>query len=100
MPVRAEFIFSSGSRELHAHGVRETITVPAVNGDAADSPLQQQVRAAFDRARKAGMENPVVVGAIPFDVKCVCGKPQTQSGSGCQTSWSPWQPMAHSEKFP
>ncbi len=35
MPASAEFIFSSGSRELHAHGVRETITVPAVNG----SPL-------------------------------------------------------------
>ena len=68
MPVRAEFIFSSGSRELHAHGVRETITVPAVHGEAAASPLQQQVRAAFDRARKAGMENPVIVGAIPFDV--------------------------------
>ncbi len=95
MPVRAEFIFSSGSRELHAHGVRETITVPAVNGDAADSPLQQQVRAAFDRARKAGMENPVVVGAIPFDVNqpSQLYVPET-------AAWQEADPSTHAQAMP
>jgi len=95
MPVRAEFIFSSGSRELHAHGVRETITVPAVNGDAADSPLQQQVRAAFDRARKAGMENPVVVGAIPFDVNqpSQLYVPET-------AAWQEADPSVHAQAMP
>ncbi len=95
MPVRAEFIFSSGSRELHAHGVRETITVPAVNGDAADSPLQQQVRAAFDRARKAGMENPVIVGAIPFDVNqpSQLYVPET-------AAWQEADPSTHAQAMP
>ncbi len=95
MPVRAEFIFSSGSRELHAHGVRETITVPAINGDAADSPLQQQVRAAFDRARKAGMENPVVVGAIPFDVNqpSQLYVPET-------AAWQEADPSTHAQAMP
>ena len=65
MPTRAEFIFSSGGRELHAHGVRETITVPAVNGDAADSPLQQQVRAAFDRARRQAWKTRSSSGPFP-----------------------------------
>ena len=95
MPVRAEFIFSSGSRELHAHGVRETISVPAVNGEAAASPLQQQVRAAFDRARKAGMENPVVVGAIPFDVDqpSQLYVPET-------AAWCDADPSAHAQAMP
>ena len=95
MPTRAEFIFSSGGRELHAHGVRETITVPAVNGDAADSPLQQQVRAAFDRARKAGMENPVVVGAIPFDVNqpSQLYVPET-------AAWQEADPSVHAQAMP
>lgn len=95
MPASAEFIFSNGSRKLHAHGVRETITVPAVNGDAADSPLQQQVRAAFDRARKAGMENPVVVGAIPFDVDqpSQLYVPET-------AAWCDADPSAHAQAMP
>jgi len=95
MPVRAEFIFSSGSRELHAHGVRETITVPAVHGEATDSPLQQQVRAAFDRARKAGMENPVVVGAIPFDV----GQPSRLYVPET-AAWQEADPSAHAQAMP
>ena len=95
VPPSEEFIFSSGNRELHAHGVRETITVPAVNGEAADSPLQQQIRAAFDRARKAGMENPVVVGAIPFDVESPSRLyvPET-------AAWRDADPSAHVQALP
>jgi len=60
------FYFSSTGRELHATGVREIITTPAVGAEAADSALQQAVADGFERARKAGQDNPIVVGAIPF----------------------------------
>ena len=69
--------------------------MPAVNGDAADSPLQQQVRAAFDRARKAGMENPVIVGAIPFDVNqpSQLYVPET-------AAWQEADPSTHAQAMP
>lgn len=62
------FAFASGNRELRATGSRERITVPARDGDISDSPLQRSVTEAFERARRAGQKNPIVIGAIPFDV--------------------------------
>lgn len=62
-----KYLFSSGGKELHAEGVRERIEVPVRGGGAAGNALQTAVGAAFDRAKKTGQENPIVIGAIPFD---------------------------------
>lgn len=64
----ATALFAAGNRELHASGLRERITVPVSAGEVAGhNGLHRAVERAFDRARKAGQENPVVIGAIPFD---------------------------------
>lgn len=63
-----EFLFTSGSGELRARGIRERITIPAHGAEDAGSPLQKAIKAAFERARRAGQDNPIAIGAIPFDV--------------------------------
>jgi len=63
---RACFAFASGPRELIATGLGRAITTPAAGGDAPGSALQQMVADGFERARKAGQDNPIIVGAIPF----------------------------------
>lgn len=40
---------------------------PAFNGDSPDSPFQQKLKKLFADARLQGIENPIMVGAIPFD---------------------------------
>jgi isochorismate synthase len=67
-PGDTEFLFTSASRELRTWGTAERISVPARGGDRMDGPFQQAIRAAFARARSAGQDAPLVVGAIPFDL--------------------------------
>ena len=63
-------LFSSGNFELNAVEIGGRITAPAGSGRNPDSsPLQQAVDAAFVGARRAGQDNPIVIGAIPFDVR-------------------------------
>ena len=61
------FTFTSGDRELLASGALQRVDTPAINGAAASSPFQKSVGQAFERARRAGQDNPIIVGAIPFD---------------------------------
>lgn len=63
-----EVLFTSGTRELRAWGMAGRITVPARGGAVMDGPFQRAIAEAFEKARRAGQENPVVVGAIPFDL--------------------------------
>ncbi|MGG7519141.1 isochorismate synthase [Allorhizobium undicola] len=64
----ARLAFSSAGRELKADAIRETIVIAARGSERSDSPLQQEIASAFARARQAGQANPLVFGAIPFDV--------------------------------
>lgn len=61
------FSFTSGDRELVARGAMQRIDTPAVNGDDAGSLFHKTVTQALEKARKAGQDNPVIVGAIAFD---------------------------------
>lgn len=63
------FQLSSPYRSFRTEGCYEVITHPAFNGEQADSAFQTQVKAAFARARKAGIAHPILVGAIPFDTR-------------------------------
>lgn len=64
---KESFSFTSGDRELTVAGMLQRIETPAIGGDNANSLFQKTVLQAFDRARKAGQSNPIIVGAIPFD---------------------------------
>lgn len=61
-------LFSSGQRELRTSGMHTHITVPARDADNPDGAFQQTLAATFERARRAGQHNPMVIGAIPFDL--------------------------------
>lgn len=61
------FSFTSGSKELRTRGVHREINTPAVNGSDAKSVFQRTVNAALNEAKKNGQDNPVLVGAIPFN---------------------------------
>lgn len=61
------FSFTSGDRELIVSGAMQRIETPAAGGEDPGSALQKALAQAFERARQAGQENPVIVGAVPFD---------------------------------
>lgn len=64
--LRTEMLFTSGSRELYSSCPHECITVPVGSGQGC-SALHRAVDSAFERARRAGQDNPILIGAIPFD---------------------------------
>jgi isochorismate synthase len=57
------FLFNSNSNLVRSNGVRQRIAVPLLS-DA----FHQEVQAAFTRERNQGKCNPILVGAIPFDM--------------------------------
>lgn len=63
------FFFMSPFRSFTTSGCFQRFTCPAEGGDAPDSAFQQELAAAFAAAKAAGIANPVMVGAIPFDTR-------------------------------
>lgn len=63
------FLFSSPHRSIEAFGVVERIRIPASGAQHPGGALQIAVESALDRARRGGQDNPIVVGAIPFDAR-------------------------------
>ena len=63
------FFFMSPFRSFTTSGCFTRFTCPAEGGDAFDSAFQQGLASAFAAAKAAGIENPVMVGAIPFDTR-------------------------------
>jgi len=63
------FFFMSPYRSFTTSGCFARFTTPAVNGDDPASAFQQQLAQAFADAKAAGIANPVMVGAIPFDTR-------------------------------
>ncbi len=66
------FFFTSPHRSIRAFGVAERICLSACGAAHSDSFLQTAVQDAIDRARQAGQENPIIAGAIPFDIRQPC----------------------------
>lgn len=61
------FFFMSPFRSFTTSGCFQRFTCPAEGGDAPDSAFQHGLASAFAAAKAAGIANPVMVGAIPFD---------------------------------
>ncbi len=66
------FLFTSPHRSIRAYGVAERICLSACGAAHSDSFLQTAVQDAIDRARQAGQANPIIAGAIPFDIRQPC----------------------------
>lgn len=67
--LAAGFFFTSPFRSLSTQGCFAKVSLPAVGGDDVNGEFQQVVRHAFDEARLAGIKQPVLCGAIPFDTR-------------------------------
>ncbi|POP43451.1 isochorismate synthase EntC [Superficieibacter electus] len=61
------FLFMSPFRSFTTAGCVARVSEPADGGDQPDSAFQQALKDAFASAKTAGIEKPVLVGAIPFD---------------------------------
>ncbi|HCH40808.1 MAG TPA: isochorismate synthase, partial [Enterobacter sp.] len=66
---KESFFFMSPYRSFTTSGCFARFSTPAVGGDDPASPFQQQLKQAFANAKAAGISNPVMVGAIPFDTR-------------------------------
>ena len=70
LPIGGEnILFSSGKRELKAPCVGQRIAVAAREGGNRDGLFQQAINDTLRQAQNEGQENPIVIGAIPFDVR-------------------------------
>ncbi|WP_411752637.1 isochorismate synthase [Serratia sp. (in: enterobacteria)] len=63
------FFFTSPFRSLSTQGCFARITLPAVDGDDLQGQFQLAIQQAFAQARKAGIKDPLLCGAIPFDTR-------------------------------
>lgn len=61
------FFFTSPFRSLSTEGCLTQVTEPAFDGDVMGGKFQQAMSAAFADARAAGVQHPILCGAIPFD---------------------------------
>ncbi|KNX77828.1 isochorismate synthase [Pseudomonas sp. 250J] len=97
----SSFSFTSGDRELSVSGLRERIDTPANGSHLAGSALRRSIDQAFERARQAGQDNPIVVGAIPFDSTQACSLYVPQAYAWQQRTAAPAQagalPALHSQ---
>ncbi|MFP1749249.1 isochorismate synthase [Lonsdalea quercina] len=64
---RDDMLFLSPTASLHARGCYATLTHPAEDGDDLNGSFQRQMRQLFEQAQRDGLDNPLLVGAIPFD---------------------------------
>ncbi|MEJ4046080.1 isochorismate synthase [Erwinia sp. SLM-02] len=62
------FFFLSPWRSLTAKGCFTTISTPAREGEIITGRFQHEIRRHLSEAKRQGIVNPVVVGAIPFDI--------------------------------
>lgn len=61
------FFFMSPWRSLAAQGCFTTISTPALGGESLHGEFQQEIHQRFAEAKRQGIANPILVGAIPFD---------------------------------
>ncbi|CAO3379126.1 isochorismate synthase [Azospirillum argentinense] len=62
-----DFAFASRGRVLKAYGVNERLDIALDDRSFADGRWEEALDRAFRRRKAQGVENPVLVGAVPFD---------------------------------
>jgi len=66
--AQTQFLFSSTYRSIKTTGIIERISFPVDPKGNGDEFFQKKIGEALDRARAQGIANPIVIGAIPFDL--------------------------------
>lgn len=61
------FFFTSPFRSLITEGCFAKFTLPAFDGEDLQGSFQQGLQQAFSQAHAAGIKQPIICGAIPFD---------------------------------
>lgn len=64
-----QFFFMSPYRSLLTSGCFSRLTLPAETGDDLQGSFQHALTQAFTDAKQQGIDNPIMVGAIPFDTQ-------------------------------
>ena len=65
--LNERFLFTSPEKSLVTEGCFQRITQPLLDSKGSQHSFQQSLSEYFNLARAAGIENPRVVGAIPFN---------------------------------
>ncbi|CFR25515.1 menaquinone-specific isochorismate synthase [Yersinia kristensenii] len=65
--VSSTFLFTSRHQSIKTQGIFERINQAAQSRAGHENSLQSALQPAFQRARDAGQQQPIIVGAIPFD---------------------------------
>ncbi|ACR13729.1 isochorismate synthase DhbC [Teredinibacter turnerae T7901] len=71
IPTASNFTFCSSHRKLHTTGIAENLHLPIFEHNTTQR-FTKSLRSAFQRAHANGISNPIVVGAIPFDLTQPC----------------------------
>jgi isochorismate synthase len=66
-PLHSDFLFMAPERSIRASGTLARVSLPASGSTHGDSLFRSAVADAFGKARRAGVANPLLIGAIPFD---------------------------------
>ncbi|NAW87026.1 isochorismate synthase [Photobacterium halotolerans] len=64
----SDLFFSSVYRTVRGKGISQVITTPAIHGEDSQSEFQQVIQQKFAEEKAKGVENPILIGSIPFDV--------------------------------
>ncbi|WP_241573479.1 isochorismate synthase [Rosenbergiella nectarea] len=65
--LKERFLFTSQETSLLSDGCFKRITQPLLDNEGSQDAFQRTLREQFRLARAAGIKDPLVVGAIPFD---------------------------------
>lgn len=63
-----QFLFMSPNKSIHTEGIFERIALPVDGHGKGDQEFHLQIAAALGRAQTCGISNPMVIGAIPFNL--------------------------------
>lgn len=64
----ADYFYMSAHKSVRAKGLIAKVTTPAFGEESENGAFQKAIAQAFSKARELGQENPILIGAIPFDL--------------------------------
>jgi len=64
----SDYLYMSAFKSVRAKGMIAKVTTPAFGEESNLGEFQMAITQAFSKARKLGHDNPILIGAIPFDL--------------------------------
>jgi len=63
-----DYLYMSAHKSVRAKGMIAKVTTPAFGEESDLGEFQRAITQAFSKARELGHNNPILIGAIPFDL--------------------------------